>query len=160
MLGVSVETKNSILNGTNYYQLQRQLMKKKNKIKPQTSILKRLSKWWFIILFLGFFFYQVGKQTYVNYKLKHYGMCTKARVYSRNKVGSKGTVDTKYSFEWKNNNYIGSSTSDDKYRETDNFFLTEDDLVIGDTLVVVFLESNPDINRSNSIVEKKCDCDK
>ena len=112
-----------------------------------------------MILFLGFILYFGGKQTIINYRLKNHGKCTKAIVYSRNKVGGKGTVDTKYSFEWKNTRYIGSSTSDDKYRKTENFFLTEDDLVIGDTITVVFLESNPETNRSNSIVKKNCECD-
>ena len=107
-----------------------------------------------MILFFG------GRQTVINYKLKNHGKCTKAIVYSRNKVGGKGTVDTKYSFEWKHINYKGSSTSDDKYRETNNVFLTEDDLVTGDTIIIVFLESNPEINRSNSFVKKKCDCEK
>jgi len=133
-------------------------MKKNKKIEPKPSILKRISKWWILIIILGWFLYVSGKQTYINYKLKIYGKCTNAVVYSRNKVGGKGIVDTKYSFEWKSRNYKGSSTSDDKYRETDNFFLTEDDLVTGDTITIVFLESNPEINRSNSIVEKDCDC--
>lgn len=134
-------------------------MKKNKKIKPKPNILQRLSNWWFPILFLGFILFFGGKQTIINYKLRNHGKCTKAVVYSRNKIGGKGTVDTKYRFEWKNNTFYGSSTSDDKYRETDNFFLTEEDLVIGDTIMVVFLESNPDINRSNSIVEKNCDCE-
>ena len=134
-------------------------MKKNKKIKPKPNILQRLSNWWFLILFLGFILFFGGKQTIINYKLKNHGKCTKAIVYSRNNVGGKGTVDTKYRFEWKNNTFYGSSTSDDKYRETDNFFLTEEDLVIGDTIMVVFLESNPDLNRSNSIVEKNCDCE-
>ncbi len=123
-------------------------------------MLQRLSKWWFLILFLGFILFFGGKQTIINYRLKNNGKCTKAIVYGRNKVGGKGTVETKYRFEWKNNSYNGLSTSDDKYRETDNFFLTEDDLLIGDTIVVVFLESNPEINRSNSIVKKNCNCEK
>jgi hypothetical protein len=135
-------------------------MKNKNKNKPQPSILKRMSKWSLVLLVIGYILYEGGKQTYINYRLKHYGICTKAIVYSRNSVGGKGTVNTKYSFEWKNNKYIGSSTSDDKYKETDKFFKTDNDLIIGDTIVVVFLESNPEINRSNSIVEKNCDCSK
>lgn len=134
-------------------------MKKNKKIKPKPNILQRLSKWWFSILFLGFVLFFGGKQTIINYRLKNHGKCTKAIVYSRNKIGGKGTVDSKYRFEWKNNTYYGSSTSDDKYRETDNFFLTEEDLVIGDSIMVVFLESNPDINRSNSVVDKNCDCE-
>ncbi|GEM_PF-1779976 len=135
-------------------------MKKNKKIEPKPSILKRISKWWILIIILGWFLYVSGKQTYINYRLKKYGKCTKAVIYSRNNVGGKGTVDTKYSFEWKSRNYNGSSTSDDKYRETENFFLTEDDLVTGDTIIIVFLESNPEINRSNSLVEKDCDCKK
>lgn len=133
-------------------------MKKNKKIKTKPSVLQRLSKWWFLFLFLGFVLFFGGKQTIINYKLKKHGKCSKAIVYSRNKVGGKGTVDTKYRFEWNNNTYIGSSTSDDKYRVTDNFFLTEKDLVTGDTIIIVFQESNPEINRSNSIVEKNCDC--
>lgn len=135
-------------------------MKKNKRIKPKPSILQRLSQGWLLILFLGFILFIGGKQTIINYKLKKHGKCTKAIVYSRNNVGGKGTVNTKYRFEWKNNTYYGSSTSDDKYRETDNFFLTEDDLITGDTITIVFLESNPDLNRSNFIVEKNCDCEK
>lgn len=133
-------------------------MKKNKKIKPKPSILQRLSKWWFLILFLGFIFYFGGKQTIINYRLKNHGKCTKAIVYSRNSIGGKGTVDTKYSFVWENNTYKGSSTSDDKYRDSENFFLTDDDLITGDSIMIVFLESNPEINKSNSIVKKNCDC--
>jgi len=135
-------------------------MKKNNNTKLKPSILKRLSKWWFLFLFLGVLLFLDGKQTIINYKLKTYGKCTKAIVYSRKKVGGKGKVETSYSFEWNNVTHYGSSTSDDKYRESENFFLKEDDLITGDTITVVFLESNPEINRSNSIVRKNCDCEK
>lgn len=133
-------------------------MKKNNKTKPKTSFFKKLSKWWLVILFLGYFIYTIGEQSLINYKLNHYGKCTKAVVYDRYFVGSKGTVRTKYKFKLNNNTYTGTSSSDDKFRQTDKFFVTEDDLVTGDTIVVVYLESNPDINRSNYIVEKNCDC--
>lgn len=135
----------------------RKKMKNKIKTKSKTSFFKRLSKWWFAILVFGYVFYEGGKQTYINYNLNKNGICTRAIVYSRNKVGGRGKIDTRYSFEWKNNKYSGSSNSDDKYKETDDFFKTDDDLIIGDTIIVVFLESNPEINRSNSIVEKNCD---
>lgn len=133
-------------------------MKISKKNKPKPTLLQRLFKWWFLILFLGLVLYFGGKQTIINFRLKNHGKCAKAIVYSRNKIGGKGTVDTKYSFVWKNYTYNGSSTSDDKYRDSEKFFLTENDLITGDTIMIVFLESNPEINRSNSIVKKNCDC--
>jgi hypothetical protein len=130
-------------------------MKQKQTYETSQSLFLKLT---FIALIFITFVYVIGKQTYINYKLENYGICTKAKVVSRNSVGSKGTVSTKYSFIWKNQKYFGSSTSDDKYQESGNNFLTDDDLITGDTIIVVFLESNPEINRSNSIVEKDCDC--
>jgi len=72
--------------------------------------------------------------------LTNRGVSTKAVVYEKKRVGGKGEISTMYYFNYKNNKYYGSS-------------LWEDKVVIGDSIIIFFLESNPNINRSNSLLE-------
>jgi hypothetical protein len=113
----------------------------------------------FLVLLIFYVLYEGGYETFINYNLKQKGICAKAVVYNRYTFGGKGHVSTVYKFVWKNQQYTGKSFNDAKYRQTNRWFKTSDDLVIGDTITVVFMESNPNINRSNSVIHKDCDCE-
>jgi hypothetical protein len=111
-----------------------------------------------IIALLFFFFGLLGKKIWLNHIFKHYGICTEAVVYQRKRgIGSRGSIITYYKFVWKGTTYYGNSTVNTKYRQTDKFFLSSDDLLVGDTIVVVFFEKNPTINVSNTGSDKECD---
>jgi hypothetical protein len=84
--------------------------------------------------------------TYVNNtrtinQLNRNGIISKAIVYEKKSIGGKGVILTKYYFKWKGKKYLGDSQWDD-------------DIAIGDSLVIYFLESNPNINRSNTLLNK------
>lgn len=111
------------------------------------------------LLLIGVFAYtifDVARGTYLIHSLRKNGICTEAIVYSR-AMGNrtKGGVITKYKFLWKGLEYKGISYSDTK-REGKTWF--NDKYIIGDTIIVVFFESDPNVNRSNRIVEKDCGC--
>ena len=96
-----------------------------------------------------------GHKTYQRYILQKSGICVNAIVYHR--YWGYRNIKTKYRFVWQNETFEGISTAnaDAKYVHKSTFredyvFLTND------TIVVVFLESNPNINRSNAVVKKKC----
>lgn len=114
---------------------------------------------WILLPILGVIAYLAGKQTLINYRLRKFGKCTKAYVYSRHHIGTKGKVETSYLFRWGNREYQGSSNFDDKYRLHANRFKTDEDLITGDSICIVFLESNPELNKSNSFLEKDCACE-
>lgn len=75
-----------------------------------------------------------------NYKLEKKGIYTWAIIYNKYTVGAKGTMQVDYSFFYKGSKYEGYSYWD---REKQ----------IGDSILVFFLESDPDINRSNSLLK-------
>jgi hypothetical protein len=122
----------------------------------------KYKKWifrvWMIVLLLVVI-WSVGRGTYIRNILENNGKCTKAVVYKRKKqIGSKGHIITYYKFVWKDNTYYGRSPSDTKYRQTDNFFHTSDDLITGDSIMIVFCETNPNINRSARAIKMEDEC--
>jgi len=132
--------------------------KRKNNPKTKTSIFVIIGRV-LILLFFLFFLYDSFRQTYINYTLKQNGECVKAIVYDREKgrfSGRNGVVSTRYRFTYENKSYKGYSTSDTKYLNNKSWFY--DNFVIGDTIIVVFMKSNPQLNRSNRLIKKKCDC--
>lgn len=96
-----------------------------------------------MILFVSYFLFAAIKNTIVNYQLKKRGICTKAYVTGKQRVGSRGVPYVYYQFSYNNSTYSHYSSYDHKAEE-------------GDSIIVVFLESNPKVNRSNSLIEKKC----
>jgi hypothetical protein len=111
----------------------------------KSKITKR-GKWIIYYLpFLGCFIYFATIRTIENYQLKKKGICTNAYVFSKKNVGSKGDVSVKYHFKYNEEYYYGKSYHDDYVK-------------IGDYITVVFLESDPQINRSNSFLKIKCSC--
>ena len=93
-------------------------------------------------------------ESYINYILGKRGICTKAIVYDRYK-GYRFDVKSCYQFTWKGITHYGKSYSDTKYEEDTG---SNDKLIIGDTITIVFLENEPNINRSNSLIKKDCQC--
>ena len=94
----------------------------------------------FAILCILYIIIEGGSKTIENYRLEKNGICVKALVYDKTPIGSKGTISIGYYFYFRNNKFYGKSYNDDKAK-------------IGDTILIFFLESDPNINRSNSILE-------
>lgn len=97
----------------------------------------------FTIAVIIYVLYVGGEKTIENYRLKSNGICVKATVIYKNKVGGKGVIYTHYAFRVSNQNYDGFSSDDDL-------------ALIGDSITVVYLKSNPNINRSNSLLKISC----
>jgi hypothetical protein len=128
--------------------------KKKYTIKNR----KHKAGWIIPIVLLLYILGTGGYKTYQTYILKKDGICTNAIAYHR--YWGYRTVNTQYRFAWDSKTYEGESTDHADVRYSYNSIFKEADMfAIGDTIVVVFLGSNPNINRSNSIVKKDCDCE-
>lgn len=97
----------------------------------------------FAIAVIMYVLYVGGGKTIENYRLKSNGICIKAKVIYKNKVGGKGVIYTHYTFMVLNKNYEGYSSDDDS-------------ALVGDSIMVVYLKSNPNINRSNSLLKIDC----
>lgn len=91
-----------------------------------------------IAVVCGWLLYSSLKQTILNYRLKTENNQIKGRVIDRYKVGGKGTIQIDYSFTINDKNYVGSETND-KYK-------------VGDSLIILFLKKDPNINRSYSFI--------
>lgn len=114
-------------------------MKKKPAKYDRWSRIKRLSfKSWLIILFVVYVVYYSGMRTYENYRLKEEGVCISGIIYGR---GSRSGYF--YEFKVGQRYYHGSSISDSSKE-------------IGDSITVIYLPSNPDINRSQNFLDMNC----
>jgi len=109
----------------------------------------------FITLIVLALIIKAGYESYINHLLQKQGICIKAVVYERKSVGGKGDILSKYQFKWKNITYYGESEHDTKTKGESWFY---DNFISGDTITIVFLENDPDINRSNSQIKKDCEC--
>jgi hypothetical protein len=87
--------------------------------------------------------YVGGEKSIENYRLKSDGICAKAKVTYKNKVGGKGVIYTHYRFEVSNKSYEGYSSDDDS-------------ALVGDSIMIVYLKSNPNVNRSNTLLQHPC----
>lgn len=115
-------------------------MKKKGNIKHgKWDWIKNLSlKSWLMILLMGYWIYRIAVSAYERYRLEDEGICTIAVVYT---IGFRFT--RYYDFKVGQRYYRGSSISDGSKK-------------IGDTLIVVYLPSDPSINRSQESLDVKC----
>ena len=105
---------------------------------------KNMIKWLPFIAAVIWFVYYATKGTIECYQLKKRGKCTYAYVSSKKSGGGKGHIRTEYNFKYNGEYYNGYSYHDNKAK-------------IGDFIIVVFLESNPNINRGNTLLKKDCD---
>jgi hypothetical protein len=111
---------------------------------------------WIVSILLAMYIIgTAGYKTYQNYILRENGICTSGVVYHR--YWGYRNVKTQYRFMWKNKMYEGvsSSNADAKFLRTSNV-KGEDLFLTSDTIAIVFLESNPNINGSNTVVKKGC----
>jgi hypothetical protein len=92
---------------------------------------------------LLYIIFQGGHKTIENYRLKRQGICVKAIILEKNHVGAKGIIYTHYQYSAQGIIYQGISISDDNTN-------------IGDSIVIVYLDSNPSISRSNSLLKINC----
>ena len=97
----------------------------------------------FFILVLIYCIITVGKGTIEIHRLKSDGKCAEAVVLYKNNIGSHGVIDSHYEFNVNGRIYNGSSDEEN---------LAE----IGDTIYILYLKSDPQINRSCSFLDIKC----
>lgn len=84
--------------------------------------------------------YILGRNAITNSRLNKNGIYTWATIYEKESVGGKGVISTKYYFTYRRNKFYGESRWDDKVN-------------VGDSIIVFFLKSDPNVNRSNSLLE-------
>lgn len=104
------------------------------KTKPHKHIWNKILKNPLWYLFGMFVLLKGGYETYNNYRLKNEGICTSAVITGNAKRGHRF-----YRFRVNGVTYQGKGWTDK---------------TIGDTLTVVFLPSNPKINRYNQMTSK------
>ncbi len=102
---------------------------------------KKVSIIWIILIgiVIHFVIVVIGNEI-DNNDLKKNGIETSAIVTDVRKVGSKGVIRCTYTFEVKSLKYSGSV--DDDYYKT------------GDSIRILYLEKNPEINRDKKFLEK------
>ena len=100
--------------------------------------------WIIFLTLIGWVIYVSIQGTIECHKLEKMGTCTNAYVFSKKNV-TKGNVKIEYRFDYKGESYKGKSYHDDKVN-------------VGDYITVVFLESKPQIHRSNSSLKINCSC--
>lgn len=97
----------------------------------------------FLIILIFYVIIVGGRKTIENYQLRANGICAKAVIIYKKNVGSRGIIDTHYEFRVNGNIYQGFSSHDDS-------------ALTGDTIIVVYLKSDPSVNRSNTLLGIKC----
>lgn len=113
------------------------MMKSKNKTSFFIKILR--------VLVIVFFLFLCLENFVLNYYLRFNGTCTYAKVVNIGSVGRQGARSLKYVFFVEGLSYFGHSSGDL-------------DASIGDTIIIVYSNKNPKINRSNDLVEKENNC--
>lgn len=93
-----------------------------------------------ILLLAGRFIYGASEKTIENYRVANNGDLSKGIVTSRMEVGAKGTINIEYKFQANDAEYIGHTTNEN--------------YEIGDSIYVLYLSSNPSINRSYTFIKE------
>lgn len=107
--------------------------------KPKNSLLKIILNYFPIILFIGIIIFFSLKNNNEIGELKQKGKKTKALIYDKKSVGSKGTIRSFYRFKVNENYYEG--------------FDDNENLVKFDSIVIIYAENNPELNRSKEFVD-------
>lgn len=94
----------------------------------------------FFLVVIAWFLYTVAKKGKTNNNLYQKGEITKAIVIDKRRVGGKGIERITYSFSYNGIKYEGW-VDDDYYK-------------IGDTIQILFLKENPEINKDKRFLEK------
>ncbi len=108
--------------------------KRKNWLKYE--IMKRKFNLFSVVLFclVFWFIYHTGKKSLENRKLANKGVICKGVVLSKKNVGSKGTIRIEYKFEVNKKFYRGT--------------ISNENWVVGDSIEIIYLLDDPNINRS------------
>ncbi len=102
--------------------------------------MKRQIKYLPFYLLISWFLYGAFSRTIENYRLSNKGVFVKAVITEVKKVGSKGTIRCFYYY----------TVSGIKYSGFDDTEI----LNSGDTILVLYLPANPEVNRSKRFIEE------
>ncbi len=98
-----------------------------------------------LLIVFGFITYYIIKGEIDFNRLKDSGICTKAIVFDKRIPGVRGIIHTYYRFY----------ANGEKY---ENYSDVDDNAEVGDSIIIVYLNSDPSDNRSNQFLEKDCSC--
>jgi hypothetical protein len=93
-----------------------------------------------LLLVIAWFIIIVVKKGKTNTQVYQKGEITKAIIIDKRRVGGKGIERCTYSFLYNNIKYEG--------------WVNDDDFKIGDTIQILFLKENPEINRSKKFIDR------
>lgn len=100
-----------------------------------------LKKYSILILILGWLSYMIIEKTINNYRLKKYGVVCKGVIQNKKYIGGKGTINIEYYFKTQKGEFFKGETNNENYN-------------IGDSIYILYLKSNPDINASKTFIDK------
>jgi hypothetical protein len=102
--------------------------------------MRALKKYIILIALSSWLIYFMFSKTYDNYLLKKNGLLVKGIVITKKVIGGKGTINIEYYFITpQGENYNGESNNE-KYN-------------VGDSIEILYLKSNPNVNASKSFLE-------
>lgn len=108
-------------------------MNKKKKKGEESKFINKIAKWWFVLLLFIIWGYYTVKNTHYKIILEDQGLCTKAWVIGCYTQGIGINIEhIKYEFKVNNIRYIGKDIGREK---------------TGDTVSILYLPDNPNINR-------------
>jgi hypothetical protein len=105
----------------------------------KNSIIKISKKYFYIFIPLTVIIFFVIRNNHLISNLKENGKTTKAFIYQKKSVGSKGTIRSFYRFKVNESHYEG-------YDDNEN-------LMKFDSIIIIYLENNPKSNRSKEFVD-------
>ena len=103
--------------------------------------MRLLKKYLILIFLLGWLSYTVIEKTIINYRLKQYGIVCKGVIQNKKYIGGKGTINLEYYFKTQKDEFFKGETNNENYN-------------VGDSIYVVYIKSNPDVNASKSFIDK------
>jgi hypothetical protein len=102
----------------------------------------------FYLVFLGiviYFIYHSSIKTIENIRLANNGKATRAIVTNKQKVGGKGTIDLTFKYQVNGIEYFNTQINE-PYN-------------LGDSIYVIYLESNPHISRTYRFIKNNYETD-
>ena len=107
--------------------------------KPKNNLLKILLNNFTILLLIGIIIFFSLKSDNEIAELKQNGKKTKAIIYDKKSVGSKGTIRSFYRIKVNESYYEG--------------FDDNENLVKFDSIIIIYAKNNPELNRSKEFVD-------
>jgi hypothetical protein len=115
------------------------MQKRVKQTQQKTSNYKYLFTWILLGSTGAFFLYNAAVKTYQNYTLAKNGTSTVGVVVDVRNVGGKGIRRCSYVFRVSNDKYTGK--------------VDDDVLELGDSLTVIYMVNNPEVNRAESDIK-------